>query len=192
MEDYRSNSHKSREKTTKSVISKGTKVRKKNGIRKFADAFISEDMPAIRRYIFNDIFIPYAKRFVDESFHALLYKNRGSSDRPYSYTSSYTSYNHYHDDSRSSVRSSVRKPYDFDDIVYEDRGDAEIVLDSLRERIEYCGYATLLDLYTASNRDCSYTYDRFGWSNLDDARVIPVYDGYIIRLPKAYPIEERR
>lgn len=199
MEDYSSNSHKSKQAQNKpnnaqKVVKGSTKTRKKSSFQRFVGAFISDDISSVRSYIFTDVFIPYIKRFIDDSVHTLLYRN----GRDYYRSRGETEYNRYYSD-RYNIRNDRVPPshygkygYDYDEIVYDDRGDAELVLDTLRDRIAAYGYATVMDWYTASNRSCSYTYDNYGWSDLYDARVIPVKDGYVIKLPRACPIDERR
>lgn len=60
MEDYKSNSHKAREKESKraeappkkveKVVSGIAKVQKKSGVQKFAGALVSDDMEKVKSY----------------------------------------------------------------------------------------------------------------------------------------------
>ena len=55
-------------------------------------------------------------------------------------------------------------------------------MEELLERFEVVSVADLFDMAGVS---CNYTDNKYGWTDLQDARVERVYDGYVIRLPKA-------
>ena len=70
MEEYKSNSNKSREKLDKQlpneepkitkVISGTAKTKKKNGVQKFADVFIAEDIANVKKIFIRQITIAAA------------------------------------------------------------------------------------------------------------------------------------
>ena len=68
MENYRSNSHKSREaarqeeKKVEKVISGSASVQKKSELRRFADIFVSEDAGDVKDYLIWDILVPSIRR----------------------------------------------------------------------------------------------------------------------------------
>ena len=59
MENYPSNSHKTREQNTdkkvEKVVSGKTSTKKKSGIRKLSDTFLSEDIGNVKNYIFAEV-----------------------------------------------------------------------------------------------------------------------------------------
>ena len=61
MEDYKSNSHRSKEELKKKEVGKvvtgEVKTKKKTEVRKFADTFISEDIANVKSYILMDVLI---------------------------------------------------------------------------------------------------------------------------------------
>lgn len=75
-----------------------------------------------------------------------------------------------------------------DALVFESRGDAEQVLDSLDEIIETYGAASVADLCELASLRSSFSDTRFGWTNLDSAVVIRGRYGYLLKLPKAMPL----
>lgn len=77
----------------------------------------------------------------------------------------------------------------FDDLVLANRGDAEIVLDRLREAIESFGCVTVLNAYDLCGLEAPYTSDKYGWMDLENAYVERVRNGFAIRLPRAVPID---
>ena len=50
-------------------------------------------------------------------------------------------------------------------------------------------YVRVLDLYDMAELTAPFTANRYGWTNLKNAYVDRVRDGYIIRLPRAMPLD---
>ena len=48
---------------------------------------------------------------------------------------------------------------------------------------------TVSEYYGIVNQPTRYTDERYGWTNLDNARVVRVRDGYMIKLPRPLPID---
>ena len=85
------------------------------------------------------------------------------------------------------MRSSSR--FDYDDIVIESRGEAEAVLIQMDDLIERYGFVSVLDLYDMCELTAPYTSDKYGWTDLRTARVVPVRKGYVLKLPRALPLD---
>ena len=83
---------------------------------------------------------------------------------------------------------SAKTRFDYNDIIFETRGDAELVLSELDELMDTYEMVSIQDLYSAAGLDCPYTYNNYGWTNIRSAAVIRVNDGYMIKLPKAKPL----
>ena len=74
MEEYKPNSHKSKEdqkgavseKKVEKVIAGTVKSKKKSEIRKFTDVFISEDIDNVKSYILLDVLIPAIKKAISD------------------------------------------------------------------------------------------------------------------------------
>ena len=74
MEEYKPNSHKSKEeqkdlvpeKRVEKVISGTVKPKKKSEMQKFADVFISEDVNNVKSYIVMDVLVPAIKKAIYE------------------------------------------------------------------------------------------------------------------------------
>ena len=201
MEEFSSNSHVLREtykeetklpeKKVESVVTGGTTQKKRGRLRRFADALVSEDASNVKSYIFMDVLIPKIKEaisgMVTGSIDMILYGgNRSSKKSP----ASKVSYRSYYDmrEERSTVR--AKDNFDYDDIIFDTRGDAEAVLQSLEDIIDQYGVASVGDLYDLADiSTTNYTINKYGWKNLRSAEVIRVRDGYLIKLPKALPID---
>lgn len=194
MEEFKPNSHKSKELTPvpeKKVekIVKGTvKSKKKNGIDKLKDNFISEDAANIKTYVVMDVLIPAVKKaicdIVKNGVDMILYGESGRSNRR---PSEYVSYDRrYLDrgDPRFYKADRARIGYSYDDIILETRGEAEDVLARMDELIELYGMVSVADLYDLVGITGNYTDNKYGWTNIRNAEPVHVRDGYMLRLPK--------
>ena len=202
MAEYLPNSHRSkeaqqnapeREKRVEKVV-KGKAKTKKNNVRKFTDIFVSEDANNVKQYIFMDVFVPAFKKLISDivtdGIDMFLYgESRGhkrkSGDR--------ISYRSYYDDTRSERREKDRgrvgSRFDYDDIIFDTRGEAESAIDQMLDIIERYGFVTVGDLYDMADLTAPYTSHKYGWANIRTAEVQRVRDGYIIKLPRAMPID---
>ena len=202
MADYQPNSHKSKELATKTqteerrvqkVVSGKAKT-KKNGARKLTDIFISEDAGNVKSYIFMDVLVPAIKKaisdIVTDGVAMILYGETGGRK---SKSSSRVSYRSYYDDRRDDRRDrdrfESRGRFDYDDIVFESRGEAELVREQMVELIERYGFVTVADMYDMADLTAPYTANKYGWTNIRNAEAVRVRDGYILKLPKAMPID---
>lgn len=194
MEEFKPNSHKSKELTPvpeKKVekIVKGTvKSKKKNGIDRLKDNFISEDAANIKTYVVMDVLIPAVKKaicdIVKNGVDMILYGESGRSNRR---PSEYVSYDRrYLDrgDPRFYKADRARIGYSYDDIILETRGEAEDVLARMDELIELYGMVSVADLYDLVGITGNYTDNKYGWTNIRNAEPVHVRDGYMLRLPK--------
>lgn len=201
MAEYRSNSDKSREKQTnkpvpekkiEKVVQGEVRSKKKSGLQKITDAFVPDDVANVKSYIIEDIVVPAAKEILLDSVKAILGINgkNGNKQTP-AYRVSYRQY--YNNDSRrnySSGGNRSRNSYDFDDIIIDNRGEAEEVLDRMEEIIATYGLVSVADFYELVGVPSNYTDNNYGWSNLRNAYVDRLRDGgYIIKLPRAFQLD---
>ena len=201
MEEYKPNSHKSREEQRESVPEKkvekviaGTaKSKKKNEIQKFADVFISEDVTNVKSYILLDVLVPAIKKAISDivtnGIDMILY---GGSNRTKSNSAaSKVSYRSYYDrgnDRRDYNLARTKTGYNYDDIILDNRGEAEDVLSRMDELISTYGLVSVADLYDLVGVTGNYTDNKYGWTDIRSASVIRVRDGYMLKLPKALPL----
>lgn len=202
MENYKPNSLKYREaqkelpeeKKIQKIVSGGVKSKKKSDIQKFADLFVSEDVSNVKDYVFRDILIPNIKKIISEIINTatdMFLYGESSSNRRNS-GGSKISYRNYYDkrNERDYRRSSGPiNRFDYDDIILENRGEAEAVLTQMDEIIQHFGVVSVLDLYDMIDITAPYTADKYGWTDLRTAKVVPVRDGYLLKLPRALPLD---
>lgn len=194
MADIKTGPNPDNKKKIEKVVSGNVKVKKKNGVTKFADNFISEDIHNVKSYVITDVLIPSIKRAISEmvtnGIDMILYGSTGGrSKRSSADRVSYRNYYDRRDDDRYHDRDRVRtSPYSFDDIVLDSRGEAEEVLARMDELIDQYGIVSVADLYDLVGVSGNYTDNKYGWTNIRNAEPIRVRDGYMLRLPKALPI----
>lgn len=182
--EYESNSKRSKKEK---VISGKVKPKKKSGLEKFLEIFIAEDADSVASYLLTDVLVPAFKKTVSEivsnGIDMLLYGETKASKRASS--ASHISYgNYYERDERREIKPTRR--YGYDDIVLDDRADAQEVLSRMDELIDCYGIVSVADLYDLVGMDCgNYTDNRYGWKDLRNAQVVRVRDGYLLKLPKA-------
>ena len=195
MEEYKSNSHKSKEenseKKVEKIVTGSVRSKKKNELNKLADVFIAEDISNVKSYILQDIIIPAIKTAISDvvtnGIEMILYGETGKTKKS---TSSRVSYRDYYssNDRKSSYSSASRRSYSYDDIILDNRAEAEEVLVRMDELIEAYGVASVGDLYDLVGLTGDYTDNKYGWTNLRSAQAVRVRDGYLLKLPKALPL----
>lgn len=204
-EDLPNNSNRARrekeEQKKKDIKPIAKAITKKKSVgKKFAEAFIGDESEHdnIKDYILYDVLIPAAKNTISDAItgglEMLLFGERRSSssrmnrDRGKSYVN-YSGYSKRQDIQPERFRRNARERVWNDDIILDSRGEAEQVIDSLLDIIDQYGAATVADLYGLVGIDSEYTDNKYGWTNLSSANVSRTRDGYILNLPKAYPID---
>ncbi len=171
------------------VVNKPAKVKKKNG------SFIAEDATNVGSYILRDVLIPSAKKLISDitknAVDMFLY---GDSDRSERRGKSKISYRDYYDSDRdreprrNAYRS--RSSLEYDDVILDTRGEAELVLDNLEDIINRYQFASVADLYeVAGVPNDNYTLNRYGWTSVHNAQIKRIREGYLLVMPKAMPID---
>lgn len=199
MEDYKSNSDKSRqeqqsEKKVEAVITGKAKTRKKGEMQKFADVFIAEDANNVKSYILMEVIIPAVKKAISDivttGIDMILYGEAGRSRK--NGAASKVSYRNYYEQESGRTRAGSagrRSNFDYDDVIFDTRGDAEAVLDAMNDIISQYGTVSVSDFYDLARvSNDNYTMNRYGWTNIGGATAVRVRDGYILKLPRAIPL----
>lgn len=207
MEDYKPNSNRFKEeqnvkntdvtnkldeKRIDKVVTGAVKTRKKSKLSKFANEFISEDARSVKSYVFGEVLIPAIKKLISDivtdGIDIILYGERRGGKRS---TADRVSYRNYYDDRRPSRydRPSISYGYNYDDIILSTRGEAEDVIARMDELMDMYGLVRVADLYDLVGITGNYTDNKYGWTNIRSAEIIRVRDGYMIKMPRAVPID---
>lgn len=195
-----SRTSKNEEKNITPVVSGGAVRRKKSLRKQFSETFVAGDMKTAIRYVAFDVLLPAAKDMVVDSFTQGIEKlifgdsRRRGSTSPMSGPTGYVSYNRYSPSGRSSGPSralsrQARARHNFDEIILDDRVEAENVVDNLFELVSRYESATVADLYELVGLSSTHTDHKWGWTDLHGSGVTRVRGGYLLDLPEPEPFD---
>lgn len=201
MDDYKPNSYKYKEqqkaltsdKKIEKVVKGTVKTRKRNGVTKLKDVFVNEDTKNVKSYIFSDVLVPAIKKLlydiVNDGASMLLFGNTSAGRKKT--IGSNVSYRQFYDSKVEDRRPISSSRFDYDDLIFESRGEAEAALSKMDEVIDVYGTVSVADLYDMCDLTAPYTSNRYGWSNIQTAEVARLRDGgYVLKLPRALPISK--
>lgn len=204
--NFKPNSHRYKEekkdtdRKLEKVVNGVVKTKKRSDARRFADIFIAEDVSNVKNYVFMDVLVPAVKKaisdIVRDGIDMILYgdsgrnKNKSNGGNYISYGSSFRSSGR--DDHYSTNEGRFAKSrYDFDDIIFETRGDAEFVRERMDEVIDTYNMVTVADYYDLAGITPPYTSNNFGWKNISTADIVRLRNGgYVIKLPRPMAIDK--
>ncbi len=181
------------EKLVKKVTT-GKRIIKKKG---FGDIFFGETTRSVGSYILFEVLIPAAKSTISDmisnGIEMLLYgeprnRRRDSRDRGKPFVS-YTAYYDKGERERDRERIHGRSRFHLDEIVINSRSEANDVVEGMFAILDEYNAVTVADFLELVDIEGEYTDQNYGWTNLRDAEVRRVRDGYVVDLPqpKALP-----
>lgn len=157
---------------------------------------IEEDLIGIWEYLWANVIKPNGKDLIFEAGRSALdmviYGSVNNSKRHRSSVCGhdYSRQYHYNDDDRQRSsnagprRGKAKNRYECEILYYDNRGDAEVVLDTLLSNIEEYGKASVADYMSASGITPEWTDNNFGWFDVNSNAIARDRYGYYIRLPK--------
>lgn len=167
--------------------------------------FSSDDAQTLKQYAVHDVLLPTIRKaiydIITNGISMLLYpggtqdRNRYSGGGYGGY--GYNAYPHYNysaasrpstprPDPRYQDQQMVSRNYEL--LRYENRKDAEEVLDRMTDLIDLYGVVSVGDLFDISGVTGQYTDNKFGWTDLKMAYPVLLGDGYALKLPRPYPV----
>ena len=181
-------------KRVEKAVTTNVKVKKKSEKGKLSEIFIAEDMSNVGKYVFMEVLVPAVKKAVSDivrdGIDMILYGSTGRTKKSGN-SVSYVSYNKMSDrrDDRRYSDTRVRNSYNYNDIEFASRGEAEEVLTQMENIIENYTMVSVADFYDLVGESHNYTDQKYGWMSLRSAKVARTRDGgYVIELPKALPL----
>ncbi len=171
-------------KLVKKIVS-GRRVVKKESV--FLDTLRN-----VSRYILFEILIPAAKTTISEMMSngtdMILWGETRRSRHDRDRTGSRVSYTNYFPSTRERDRERYRERdrsrYRMDEIVLDTRQDADEVLTRLLAILDEYESVTVSEYYEIMGVPSEFTDQNYGWTNLRDAVVQRIREGYIIDLPE--------
>ena len=144
-----------------------------------------------------DVLVPAIKKaiydIVTNGIDMFLYGGSGKGKSSSSGTK--VSYRSYYDQNknnnthRGSENSQSRNGFEYDDIIFDNRGEAEAVKQQMQAAIGRYGFVTVADLYDMVDLPAPYTSQKYGWMDVSSAEATRTRDGYMLKLPRAVPID---
>ena len=168
-----------------SVVKGVVKAKDRTLGSKIRGLFLARDLSELKSYVVEDIVVPgmckAAHGAVDMAFHKDVrsYTSGRSGNTRIRYDRASEGHSRRSDDELA------RKKRDFRELTFETRGDAEEVLSGLVDLIVDYKQASIADLYDLCEITSTFTDNKYGWTDLSDASVRRVSDGYVLVLPKA-------
>lgn len=212
MDDYKSNSYKDKKersveprqitndisetKISRLAPKEPVKVRKRSGLSRSFDEFVRDDLNKVKEFAITDVIVPAIKKSISDIFKTgidmiLYHGETGGSSRRYP-DSSKVSYRSYYDSAsarRPSSYSDRRNAYYCDERIFDTRGEAEAKLAQLDDIMARYHLVRVADYCEIVGITGTYTDNDYGWTDLRTAEVVRVREGYIIRMPRALPID---
>ena len=182
-----------KEKVVESVINGDEFVSRKRSLgKKLSDILFNGDMGDVKQYVINDVLIPAVKEtifdMVNKGLDMFLFGGSGRSSSKSNQT--YISYNNYSNTTSrhtSEARTRTRRSderLDEEELVFRERGPAELVLEKMLVIFEEYHIVTKADLNDILNRTGNFTDNNWGLTDMTGACVERVRGGYLLKLPK--------
>lgn len=200
MEDYKPNSYKYKEqqkalaenKKIEKVVKGTVKTKKRSGVTKIKDVFVSEDAKNVKTYILTDVFIPAIKKLlfdiINDGSSMLLFGNTSAGRKKT--IGSTVSYRQFYDSKPEEHRTLSSSRFDIDELIFETRGEAEAVLNQMADVIDTYGVVSVADLYDMCDLSAPYTSNKYGWTSIQASDVARLRDGgYVLKLSRPLPIK---
>lgn len=200
---YSGNSDKQKEKKNAApperkaaVISGPTHEKKKS---KIASALISDEAKNVRPHVVNEVVIPKLKEMVFYAITDALQMTLGINAKGFvknfvggGSKASYTQYFSNQPTTAAKMTSEPRDAFEYNNIAFESRSDAEAVLDAMWEIVNsQYGSVSILDFYDLSQHPTNnYNLANYGWRDLTGTRVVRTMEGfYALTLPRCVPLK---
>lgn len=204
--DFPSNSQASRKgapngKEINPVVSSGAVRRRKSLRKQFKETFVAGDARTAIQYVLFDVLLPAAKDMVVEAgsqgIEKLIFgdsRRRGSTP-PQTGPYGHIAYNRYSSrpsrfsSSQRAMSRQARSQHNFDEIILDQRSEAEEVIDRLFDLVSRYESATVADLYELVGLASSHIDQKWGWTDLMGAGVSRIRGGYLLDLPDPEPLD---
>ena len=176
------------------VVSTPGTIKKKSKGQKLKDEFVVEDAKKVRSYLWSSVIMPSIKdtiwNLITKGLKMFLYRSGEGPDYRAGVPAEVPriNYSTYYQRNAMQQYPVARTSYNYGEVIVGNRGEADDVIRNLRALIVQGGVATIGDLYQLCGMPTQFTDFTYGWRDLADARVIGVDNGYLISLPRPFPI----
>lgn len=203
MDQFPSNSRRperSREEPKKvERVVQGEVVRRKTPIgRRMTQNLIGGDAQSVWGYMFGEVLIPAARDMISDALTGGIERaifgdgasrgrgrSRGHAGRTdyHGISSSRHRVMNSRDEPRRELSRRSRSTHNFDEIVLEQRVEAEEVLDRMDAWLDKYDFVSVAEFYELCGVSGNYTDQKYGWTDIRGASIHRVRGGYLIKLP---------
>jgi hypothetical protein len=178
----------------------GAARKRKSTRKRFSETFVAGDAKTAFQYVIFEVLLPAARDTMSDAISQgvdrLIFgdsRRRGATP-PYSGPTGHIEYNRYSPTSRLSshqraISRRARARHDFDEIVLDERVEAEEVIDRLFDLVSRYESASVADLYELVGLSSTHTDHKWGWTDLQGAGVSRIRGGYLLDLPEPEPLD---
>lgn len=193
-----SNSNNSKRPKQVAPVAQARLEEKRGG--RLRNALVAETGRALFEYVIYDVVVPMIKDAAAATFNRALYGDGRGYPVGRNMTYGRTDYGAYSRprsdgsvrDPRRELSPRVKSQHNFDEVVFNDRAEADLVLERLMDLIDTYGVATVADFYDLAGISTDYPDNSWGWERLGGAAIRRTRAGYILDLPRPVTIDQRR
>lgn len=169
------------------VVQSGVKKQEKH-------SFLAADFKDVQTYLLTDVIVPAAKDLLysigSKGLSLVLWGEDKSPTKRNGTRFNYNSISSSNSrDDRPPMR--IRTAYNYQDLLFDSRADAERVLEEMCDIFEKNEFITVGDMYDLAGQRTIQTDFDYGWTDLRTARVRASGDGYYIEMPRIEQISRR-
>lgn len=178
-------------KKVEKVVAGKVTAKPKTGLAKFADTFFAEDIRKVKDHVVKDIIMPTIKdtvwTIIAKGSERLIFGESGHA--PKNSKLPFINYNGLfktNTPAQTPTVNSSSSQYSVDNIILEDRGDAERVLTAMNAHIAEFGEVSISTLYEFIGEPIGdFMSTRWGWRSLNTAGIMRTSNGgYKLDLPR--------
>ncbi len=186
------------------VETKGVQVKKRKLGSRLIDTFVKEKPEEVGKYIIKEVIVPSIMDTIYDSVMSAIgmtFWQKADRRRPGGGSSLGSKFTNYNAISTPSIRKERTPAYggskgalkSFDNLVFESKGEAEDVRDSMIEALDRYGYLTVLEFYDIAQVTVdNFTDQNWGWKRDSIGQMKILGDsasGYYINLPRCEPLD---
>ena len=186
----------------KPVVTTGkVTVKKKSAGRKLLDTFFEGDIKMVGKSVWEDYISPALKDMLygalDQTFRGMIFKEYGASRRGRdsdrnsvrARREDFTRFSRNRDRDRD--RDDREDVYDYGELFFEEKREAENVKESLYDLLDQYHWATVGQLYELCGMRVRQTDYNYGWRDRErrDIYVTSCRGGYLLKTPRPKPLD---
>lgn len=177
------------------VVVDGAVTKRKRPLHtRIRDAFLGDDDRTILEFVIQDIIKPSLRDMSFEVGQSALERVHYGSARPFRRGGGGMGAppggpRNYNSISRGDPRPVVeartsRRSRDFDELIVNDRANAQSILEGMYAILDEYGTVTVSDMYQLAKQPTEFTDRDWGWTDLMGAPIRRVREGWLIDLPR--------